>query len=255
MAKFKLAALPGCPLEGLSSCTQVVMGPTGAVYGIPVCVVGLIGYGALATLAVLAIRMSAVRVAVYPVAEIGYYASMLLVARLLGELHAVCGWCIASAVNATIAMFPASVASGVSRRRLVVSLAVGVVLGASYTMVLSHDSAGPPGHASRQIVFDEFLAGMEGVRSIAEAEHGALQVAGPTVLFVYDRHCPRCVATCAEFQEPLVVEARRGVQHLRLLAQDDLRGLKERGLYSVPIVLVYRNRPTDPIPQTALPLG
>jgi uncharacterized membrane protein len=67
--------------------------------GIPVALLGLIGY--IAILATLAVRNELGRAATFGVALVGFGFSMYLTYRELFSIHAICQWCVASAVLMT----------------------------------------------------------------------------------------------------------------------------------------------------------
>ena len=68
--------------------------------GVPVALLGLIGY--LAILGTLALRSELGRAATFGVALVGFGFSMYLTYRELFSIHAICQWCVASAVLMTV---------------------------------------------------------------------------------------------------------------------------------------------------------
>jgi uncharacterized membrane protein len=68
--------------------------------GIPVAVLGLIGY--IAILVTLLIRSELGRAAAFAIALIGFGFSMYLTYRELFTIHAICQWCVGSAVLMTL---------------------------------------------------------------------------------------------------------------------------------------------------------
>jgi uncharacterized membrane protein len=75
--------------------------------GIPVSVLGLIGY--VAILGSLLVRGELGRIAGFGVALIGFGFSMYLTYRELFTIHAICQWCVGSAVLMTCLMIVTAV--------------------------------------------------------------------------------------------------------------------------------------------------
>ncbi|HTW11907.1 MAG TPA: vitamin K epoxide reductase family protein [Solirubrobacteraceae bacterium] len=80
---------------GKSSCEQVQSSVYSKLAGIPVAVLGLIGY--ITILATLFVRGELGRAAGFCVALIGFGFSMYLTYRELFTLHEICEWCVGSA--------------------------------------------------------------------------------------------------------------------------------------------------------------
>jgi uncharacterized membrane protein len=86
-------------LSGSGGCETVQASKYSKLDGIPVAVLGLIGY--VTILGSLAIRGELGRAAGFGVALIGFGFSMYLTYRELFTIHAICQWCVASAVLMT----------------------------------------------------------------------------------------------------------------------------------------------------------
>jgi len=85
---------------GHSSCLTVQRSAYSMIAGVPVALLGLIGYVAL--FASLAIRGEMGRALGFMVALIGFGFSAYLTYRELFTIHAICEWCVGSAVCMTI---------------------------------------------------------------------------------------------------------------------------------------------------------
>jgi uncharacterized membrane protein len=81
-------------------CETVQASKWAELAGIPVCLLGLISYFAILTS--LAIRSELGRAAGAGIALIGFLFSMYLTYRELFTIHAICQWCVASAVLMTL---------------------------------------------------------------------------------------------------------------------------------------------------------
>lgn len=86
--------------NGHSSCETVQSSVYSKVGGVPVALLGLIGYVAL--LVSLAIRSELGRACTLMIALIGFGFSAYLTYRELFTIHAICEWCVGSAVCMTI---------------------------------------------------------------------------------------------------------------------------------------------------------
>ncbi len=80
-------------------CETVQASPWSKLDGVPVAVLGLAGY--LAILATLPIRTELGRATNFGITLIGFGFSMYLTYRELFTIHAICQWCVASAVLMT----------------------------------------------------------------------------------------------------------------------------------------------------------
>lgn len=85
---------------GHSSCETVQSSQWNNVAGIPVAVLGLVGYATI--LASFQIRGDIGRAAAFCVALIGFGFSLYLTYRELFTIHAICEWCVGSAVCMTV---------------------------------------------------------------------------------------------------------------------------------------------------------
>jgi uncharacterized membrane protein len=85
---------------GHSSCETVQSSVYSKVLGVPVALLGLLGY--IALLGSLLIRGELGRALGFLVALIGFGFSMYLTYRELFTIHAICEWCVGSAVCLTI---------------------------------------------------------------------------------------------------------------------------------------------------------
>lgn len=83
-----------------SSCETVQKSAYSKLAGVPVALLGLIGY--VAILVALAIRGDLGRAGAFCVALIGFGFSAYLTYRELFTIHAICQWCVGSAVCMTI---------------------------------------------------------------------------------------------------------------------------------------------------------
>ncbi len=92
-AKLKVLCLASGGCETVQASQWAKLGP------VPVSLLGLIGY--LAILATLALRNELGRAAGFGLALIGFGFSMYLTYRELFTIHAICQWCVASAVLMT----------------------------------------------------------------------------------------------------------------------------------------------------------
>lgn len=87
---------------GHSSCQTVQSSTYSKVAGIPVALLGLIGYVAL--LASLRVRGELGRMAGFGISLLGFAFSMYLTYREIFTIKAICEWCVGSAVCMTILM-------------------------------------------------------------------------------------------------------------------------------------------------------
>jgi uncharacterized membrane protein len=85
---------------GQSSCETVQSSPYASLAGVPVALLGLIGY--IAILASLAVPGDLGRVAGFGVALIGFGFSMYLTYREIFTIKAICEWCVGSAILMTL---------------------------------------------------------------------------------------------------------------------------------------------------------
>jgi uncharacterized membrane protein len=86
-------------LSGGGGCEKVQASAYSKLDGVPVAVLGLIGY--ITILGSLLVRGEIGRAAGFGVALIGFGFSMYLTYRELFTIHAICQWCVASAVLMT----------------------------------------------------------------------------------------------------------------------------------------------------------
>lgn len=86
--------------DGHSSCETVQSSVYSTVDGVPVALLGLIGY--ITLFATLLIRGEAGRALTFLVALIGFGFSAYLTYRELFSIHEICEWCVGSAVCLTI---------------------------------------------------------------------------------------------------------------------------------------------------------
>lgn len=92
-------AKPICALSG--GCERVQTSQWSKLAGIPVADIGLAGYfGILAALAVL--RGESERLAILAMTVIGFAFSAYLTYREVFSIHAICQWCVASAIVMTL---------------------------------------------------------------------------------------------------------------------------------------------------------
>jgi uncharacterized membrane protein len=84
---------------GQSSCETVQSSPYAELSGVPVALLGLIGY--VVILLALAIPGDLGRMVGFGVALVGFGFSMYLTYRELFTIHAICEWCVGSAVLMT----------------------------------------------------------------------------------------------------------------------------------------------------------
>jgi uncharacterized membrane protein len=94
-------------LSGGGGCETVQASSYSKLDGIPVSVLGLIGY--VAILGSLLVRGELGRIAGFGVALIGFGFSMYLTYRELFTIHAICQWCVGSAVLMTCLMIVTAV--------------------------------------------------------------------------------------------------------------------------------------------------
>lgn len=85
---------------GHSSCQTVQSSQWNNVAGIPVAVLGLLGYAAI--LASFQVRGELGRAAAFCIALVGFGFSLYLTYRELFTIHAICEWCVGSAVCMTV---------------------------------------------------------------------------------------------------------------------------------------------------------
>jgi uncharacterized membrane protein len=81
-------------------CETVQASKYAKLAGVPVAVLGLIGY--LLILASVAVRRELARAAAFAIALVGFGFSAYLTYRELFTIHAICQWCVASAVLMTV---------------------------------------------------------------------------------------------------------------------------------------------------------
>jgi uncharacterized membrane protein len=86
-------------LSGSGGCETVQASRWAKLDGIPVSVLGLVGY--IGILGSLAIRTELGRAAAFAIALIGFGFSMYLTYRELFTIKAICQWCVGSAVLMT----------------------------------------------------------------------------------------------------------------------------------------------------------
>lgn len=89
---------PVCFAHG--GCEQVQASSYSKLAGVPVALLGLIGYAAIAV--TLALRGETARLATVLVTVVGVGFSGYLTYRELFTIHAICQWCVASAVVMTL---------------------------------------------------------------------------------------------------------------------------------------------------------
>jgi uncharacterized membrane protein len=94
----------GIKVACLSSggCETVQASEWSKLAGVPVAVLGLIGY--VSILASLAVPGDMGRIGAFGIALIGFLFSMYLTYRELFSIHAICQWCVSSAVLMTLLM-------------------------------------------------------------------------------------------------------------------------------------------------------
>jgi uncharacterized membrane protein len=90
---------PACSLGG--SCEKVQTSAYSHLAGVPVALMGLIGYVSILLL-LLAPESETTRFATVAVATIGFGFSAYLTYRELFSIHAICEWCVSSAVIMTV---------------------------------------------------------------------------------------------------------------------------------------------------------
>jgi uncharacterized membrane protein len=90
---------PACSLGG--SCEKVQTSAYSHLAGVPVALMGLIGYVAIMIL-LLAPETETTRFATVAVTTVGFGFSAYLTYRELFSIHAVCEWCVSSAVILTL---------------------------------------------------------------------------------------------------------------------------------------------------------
>jgi uncharacterized membrane protein len=96
-AKVTLACIGGH--HGQSSCLTVQSSPYAELSGVPVALLGLIGY--VVILLSLAVPGDIGRAIGFGVALVGFGFSMYLTYRELFTIHAICEWCVGSAIVMT----------------------------------------------------------------------------------------------------------------------------------------------------------
>ena len=89
------------------SCTKVQTSQYSKLAGVPVALIGLIGYAAI-LLSLLAPEREETRLATVSLTVVGFGFSAYLTGRELWSIHAICEWCVSSAVILTV-MTPLSV--------------------------------------------------------------------------------------------------------------------------------------------------
>lgn len=91
--------------NGHSSCETVQSSVYSRVIGIPVALLGLIGYGAiLVTLLFTRLPQDLAKAAAFLISLIGFGFSLYLSYREVFTLHEICEWCVASAICMTVLM-------------------------------------------------------------------------------------------------------------------------------------------------------
>ena len=85
------------------SCTKVQTSQYSKLAGVPVALIGLIGYVAI-LLSLLAPEREESRLATAAMTVIGFGFSAYLTGRELWSIHAICEWCVSSAIIMTILM-------------------------------------------------------------------------------------------------------------------------------------------------------
>jgi uncharacterized membrane protein len=90
---------PACSLGG--SCEKVQTSAYSHLAGVPVALMGLIGYVTILIL-LLAPESETTRFATVAVATVGFGFSAYLTYRELFSIHAICEWCVSSAVVLTL---------------------------------------------------------------------------------------------------------------------------------------------------------
>ncbi len=90
--------------SGHSSCQTVQSSQWSELDGVPVALLGLIGYVGLYVSYLVAARVNAElgRAAAFGIALIGFGFSMYLTYREIFTIHAICEWCVGSAVCLTV---------------------------------------------------------------------------------------------------------------------------------------------------------
>ena len=86
-----------------ASCTKVQTSQYSKLAGVPVALIGLIGYAAI-LLSLLAPEREETRLATVSLTVVGFGFSAYLTGRELWSIHAICEWCVSSAVIMTILM-------------------------------------------------------------------------------------------------------------------------------------------------------
>jgi uncharacterized membrane protein len=92
---------PACSLGG--SCEKVQTSAYSHLAGVPVALMGLIGYIAIVIL-LLAPENETTRFATVAVVTVGFGFSAYLTYRELFSIHAICEWCVSSAIILTLLM-------------------------------------------------------------------------------------------------------------------------------------------------------
>ena len=85
------------------SCTKVQTSQYSKLAGVPVALIGLIGYVAI-LLSLLAPEREESRLATAAMTVIGFGFSTYLTGRELWSIHAICEWCVSSAIIMTLLM-------------------------------------------------------------------------------------------------------------------------------------------------------
>ena len=106
MAAYKFGWL-GAIACGTGACETVQLSPWSVLFGVPVPVYGLVGYGALLVVALLGLQPAFadnrwIPLLLFAGAALGFLFSAYLSYLELYEIHAWCRWCIGSAVIATL---------------------------------------------------------------------------------------------------------------------------------------------------------
>jgi uncharacterized membrane protein len=87
-------------VSGGGGCEQVQASRYSKLGGVPVATIGLVGYAAI--LASLALRGETARLATVALTIMGWAFSAYLTGRELLTIHAICQWCVGSAVVMTL---------------------------------------------------------------------------------------------------------------------------------------------------------
>jgi uncharacterized membrane protein len=88
---------------GHGSCAKVQTSQYSKLAGVPVALIGLIGYAAI-LLSLLAPEREETRLATVSMVVVGFGFSAYLTGRELWSIHAICEWCVSSAIIMTVLM-------------------------------------------------------------------------------------------------------------------------------------------------------